>query len=178
MQRFALTLVLAMSTTAGTTIAGEADKAPAPEDRYLWLEDVTGDKSLEWARARNAESGKVLLTPDEAALEKRLLDILDSKERIPAVQKLGPWYYNFWKDAKNPRGPVAPDDARRVPQGRARLGDGDRRRRARRGREGELGLARGRLPQARATSAASSSSRAAAPTRTWCASSTSRPRRS
>ena len=104
MQRFALTLVLAMSTTAGTTIAGEADKAPAPEDRFLWLEDVTGDKSLDWARARNAESSKVLGTPDEAALEKRILDILDSKERIPVVQKLGPWYYNFWKDAKNPRG--------------------------------------------------------------------------
>jgi prolyl oligopeptidase len=104
MQRFALTLVLAMSTTAGTTIAGEVDKAPAPEDRYLWLEDVTGDKSLEWARARNAESAKVLATPEEAALEKRILDILDSKERIPGVQKLGPWYYNLWKDAKNPRG--------------------------------------------------------------------------
>ena len=85
MQRLAYALVLAMSTTAGTTIAGEADKAPAPEDRYIWLEDVTADKSLEWARARNAESAKVLGTPEEAALEKRLLDILDSKERIPAV---------------------------------------------------------------------------------------------
>ena len=104
MQRFALALMLAMSTTAGTTTAGEADKAPAPEDRYLWLEDVTGDKSLDWARARNAESAKVLGTPEEAALEKRILDILDSKERIPGVEKLGPWYYNFWKDAKNPRG--------------------------------------------------------------------------
>ena len=104
MPRFALALVLAMSTTAGTTFAGEADEAPAPDDRYLWLEEVTGDKPLEWARARNAESAKVLGTPEEAALEKRILDILDSKERIPSVQKLGPWYYNFWKDAKNPRG--------------------------------------------------------------------------
>ena len=104
MQRLALSLVLAMSTTAGTTTAGEALKAPAPEDRFIWLEDVTGDKSLDWARARNAESAKVLGTPDEVALEKRILDILDSKERIPGVQKLGPWYYNFWKDAKNPRG--------------------------------------------------------------------------
>jgi prolyl oligopeptidase len=104
MHRVALALVLAMSTTTGTTLAGEADKAPAPEDRYLWLEDVTGEKSLEWARARNAESAKVLVTPDEAALEKRILDILDSKERIPGVEKLGPWYYNLWKDATNPRG--------------------------------------------------------------------------
>jgi len=101
---FALVFVLAMSTTAGTASVGEADEAPAPEDRYLWLEDVTGDKSLEWARARNAESAKLLGTADMAALETRILDILDSKERIPVVQKLGPWYYNFWRDAKNPRG--------------------------------------------------------------------------
>jgi prolyl oligopeptidase len=103
MQRFTLALVLAMSA-AGTAVAGDAVKAPAPEDRYLWLEDVTGDRALDWARARNAESAKVLETGDFAALEKRLLDILDSDARIPDVEKLGPWYYNFWRDAKNPRG--------------------------------------------------------------------------
>jgi prolyl oligopeptidase len=104
MQRRALALLLAMSTTGNPTMAAEADKAPAPEDRFLWLEDVTGEKPIEWARARNAESAKVLATPEMAALEKRILDILDSKERIPSVVKLGPFYYNLWKDAKNPRG--------------------------------------------------------------------------
>ena len=103
MHRFALALVLAMSA-AGPTAANDAAKAPAPEDRYLWLEDVTGEKALDWARARNAESAKVLETGDFAALEKRILDILDSDARIPYVEKLGPWYYNFWRDAKNPRG--------------------------------------------------------------------------
>lgn len=104
MQRRALVLLLAMSTTGNPTMAEEADKAPAPEDRFLWLEEVTGERPLEWARARNAESARVLATPEMAALEKRILDILDSKERIPSVQKLGPFYYNLWKDAKNPRG--------------------------------------------------------------------------
>jgi prolyl oligopeptidase len=103
MHRFALALVLAMSV-AGPTAANDAAQAPAPEDRYLWLEDVTGEKPLDWARARNVESAKVLETGDFAALEKRILDILDSDARIPYVQKLGPWYYNFWRDAKNPRG--------------------------------------------------------------------------
>jgi prolyl oligopeptidase len=103
MQSLALTLVLAMST-AGAATAADAAKAPTPEDRYLWLEDVTGEKALEWARARNAESAAVLETGDFASLEKRILDILDSDARIPYVQKLGPWYYNFWRDAKNPRG--------------------------------------------------------------------------
>ena len=60
MQRFAFALALAMSTAAGST-AGEADKtSPVPEDRFLWLEDVTGDKALAWVRERNAESAKEL----------------------------------------------------------------------------------------------------------------------
>src|SRR5262245_18088237 len=104
MRRFVLACALAMISNPGGLTAAEADKAPAPEDRFIWLEDVGGDKPLEWARARNAESAKVLATPEEAALEKRILDILDSKEKIPGVQKIGPWYYNLWKDAKNPRG--------------------------------------------------------------------------
>jgi prolyl oligopeptidase len=102
MRRFALAVLLAVSASLST--AADAAKAPAPEDRYLWLEDVTGEKALDWARARNAESAKVLETAGFAALEKRILDILDSDARIPYVTKLGPWYYNFWRDAKNPRG--------------------------------------------------------------------------
>jgi prolyl oligopeptidase len=103
MLRFAFALVLAMSAAANAA-AADAPTAPAPPDPYLWLEDVTAEKALEWARARNAESARVLEAGDFATLEKRLLDILDSDARIPYVQKLGPWYYNFWKDAKNPRG--------------------------------------------------------------------------
>jgi prolyl oligopeptidase len=91
-------------SAAGPAAAQDAAPAPTPPDPYLWLEDVTGEKALEWARARNAESTRVLETGDFAALEKRLLDILDSDARIPYVRKLGPWYYNFWRDAKNPRG--------------------------------------------------------------------------
>jgi prolyl oligopeptidase len=53
---------------------------------------------------RNAETAKVLEAGDFAALEKRILDILDSDARIPYVEKRGPFYYNFWRDAKNPRG--------------------------------------------------------------------------
>ena len=101
MRCFTFALVLAMTATG---LAADDAKAPAPEDRYLWLEDVTGEKALAWARERNAESAKVLETGDFAALERRILEILDSDARIPYVEKLGPFYYNLWKDAKNPRG--------------------------------------------------------------------------
>jgi prolyl oligopeptidase len=80
--------------------------APDPTvDPYLWLEEVTGERPLAWARARNAQSTKALAETEAfRALDARLLAILDSDARIPFVQKLGSWYYNFWKDAKNPRG--------------------------------------------------------------------------
>ena len=85
-------------------IDSHAADAPVPDDSYLWLEDVTADKSLDWARARNAESAKALETGSFAALEQRILDILDSNARIPFVTKIGKYYYNLWQDPKNPRG--------------------------------------------------------------------------
>jgi prolyl oligopeptidase len=94
-QLFALSLLFA----AGAAYAEE------PEDRYRWLEDVTGEKALNWVKERNAVSTSELTKgPEFAALDERLLKILDSKDRIPAVVKHGPWYYNFWRDDKHKRG--------------------------------------------------------------------------
>ncbi|MFM8435138.1 MAG: prolyl oligopeptidase family serine peptidase [Planctomycetia bacterium] len=74
-------------------------------DPHLWLEDVTGEKQLAWVRARNAESVQALAESDEfKRLEARLLAILDSKDRIPMVSRIGDKLYNFWRDAKNPKG--------------------------------------------------------------------------
>jgi prolyl oligopeptidase len=76
-----------------------------PEDSYQWLEDVTGERALAWVKERNAESTSELTQSQRfRALERRILEILDSDARIPEIEKWGPWYYNFWRDAKNPRG--------------------------------------------------------------------------
>ena len=75
------------------------------EDPYLWLEDVTGDKSLEWVKARNAISIKRMESESSfQKLQTDLLDILDSNARIPFVSKRGEFYYNFWRDKNNERG--------------------------------------------------------------------------
>jgi prolyl oligopeptidase len=75
------------------------------EDPYLWLEDVTGDKSLEWVKARNAISIKRMESESSfQKLQTDLLDILDSNARIPFVSKRGEYYYNFWRDKNNERG--------------------------------------------------------------------------
>jgi prolyl oligopeptidase len=77
----------------------------APTDPFLWLEDVGGDRALDWVRARNADSQKVLTTDARfAELQQKLLAILDSTARIPYVGKHGEHFYNLWQDAQNPRG--------------------------------------------------------------------------
>ena len=76
-----------------------------PEDPYLWLEDVTGEKPLAWVKERNAESLAALAESDAfRGLERRLLSILDSQDKIPFVTKIGDRFYNFWRDAAHPKG--------------------------------------------------------------------------
>lgn len=86
------------STTTNPIKAGETDP-------YLWLEDVTGEKAIEWVKARNAKSqAKMEADPQFNSLREDLLAILDSDARIPFVSKQGDFYYNFWRDKKNERG--------------------------------------------------------------------------
>lgn len=76
-----------------------------PDDPYSWLEEVTGEKPLAWVKMRNAESTAELAQSDQfKALDRRLLEILDSDARIPMISKHGAFYYNLWRDAKNRRG--------------------------------------------------------------------------
>jgi len=77
----------------------------AKDDPNLWLEDVNGDKALDWVRAQNADSQKALTSdPSFGVLRDDLRAILDSNARIPAVTKEGEYYYNFWRDKQNPAG--------------------------------------------------------------------------
>ncbi len=75
------------------------------DDPLLWLEDVTGDAALDWVRPRNAETVTRWAGGAEfAALEDRILAVLDTDARIPYVTPRGAHLYNFWKDADHPRG--------------------------------------------------------------------------
>ena len=75
------------------------------DDPYLWLEDVTGDEALAWARERNAEAFAELTTnPRYEALKAEILEALDADDRIPYVQRRGDHLYNFWRDAEHPKG--------------------------------------------------------------------------
>ena len=95
---FAMSGMAGESTPAATTAAD-------PADPYLWLEDVTGARALDWVHAENARTDAALGHGTRfEALQDGFQAVLDSDARIPMVQKIGEYYYNFWKDARHVRG--------------------------------------------------------------------------
>lgn len=98
-----ITCCAAVGFFSGGALAYAEDAAA--EDPYLWLEDVTGEKAIDWVKQQNAVSTKEIeATPYFETIRARLLSILDSKERIPFVSKHGDWFYNFWRDEQHVRG--------------------------------------------------------------------------
>ncbi|MFP7723911.1 prolyl oligopeptidase family serine peptidase [Lysobacter sp. D1-1-M9] len=94
-----------LAAVAVGAVNAQEPAVPTPSDPYLWLEEVTGDKPLAWVRAENAKTeAELAATPEFKALEAEILSILDSDAKIPGVQKIGDYYYNFWKDQNHERG--------------------------------------------------------------------------
>ena len=75
------------------------------EDKQQWLEDVGGEKALDWVKARNQLTrGKLDKDAGFIRLRDDLRVVLDSKDRIPGIRKMGNAVYNLWTDADHPRG--------------------------------------------------------------------------
>lgn len=94
----------ALCLFAWTAMADTAATSP-DDDPFLWLEDVQGERALGWVRERNAQSQALLeARPEFAPLRARLREVLDAKDRIPYVRRLGAQFYNFWQDESHKRG--------------------------------------------------------------------------
>ena len=77
----------------------------ADEDPYLWLEEVESEKALEWAKKRSDQDTAVIeAVPEFEDIHAELLEIYNSKDRIPIPAVRGAWIYNFWQDAEHVRG--------------------------------------------------------------------------
>ncbi len=77
----------------------------ASDDPFLWLEEVEGEKALEWVGEQSAATTMVIeARPEFEPIRKQTLEILDSADRIPYVGIRGSHLYNFWQDSDHVRG--------------------------------------------------------------------------
>jgi prolyl oligopeptidase len=90
------------SMTSEAQTAPEEDRAP--DDPYLWLEEVTDETALDWVRARNEPTLAEFGGAQFEQMRAEALEVLDTDARIPYVTRRGEYLYNFWRDATNPRG--------------------------------------------------------------------------
>jgi len=75
------------------------------EDPFLWLEEVQGQKALEWVRAQNAKTEAVLeKDPRFEPFQAEALRIFTATDRIPTPSFRAGGVDTFWQDATNPRG--------------------------------------------------------------------------
>jgi len=83
------------------------------EDPYIWLEEVESEESLAFAKKANEACLEALGDPSKdergTGTYKRILQVLESDDRIPHVSRYGKngdkdVLINFWKDSKNPKG--------------------------------------------------------------------------
>jgi prolyl oligopeptidase len=96
--RAALCLALMLLGTAGAFALDTIDP-------YAWLEDVHGARPLAWVAAHNKTALETLKAdPRYDTNYKSVLDVLDAPDRIAYGSLDHGFVYNFWQDAKNPKG--------------------------------------------------------------------------
>jgi prolyl oligopeptidase len=79
--------------------------AMATDDPYLWLEDVSGGRAMDWVKQQDARSlGALQADPHYKRFFDEALAINDAKDRIPEPAQLNGAIYNFWQDATHVRG--------------------------------------------------------------------------
>ncbi|WP_334179156.1 prolyl oligopeptidase family serine peptidase [Pseudoxanthomonas sp.] len=98
-------LAAGFAVAGALSVPAHAKDTDVSDDPYAWLEDVEGQKPLDWVKGVNAKAeAEIASTPAFKQLEADIRAILDSDAKIPGVQKIGDHYYNFWKDKQHERG--------------------------------------------------------------------------
>lgn len=74
------------------------------DEPNYFLQDVLGEKALQWVKSQNNHALSTLGDPTGTPLYQDILKILDSKEKIPYFTLIQDKLYNFWQDEEHPRG--------------------------------------------------------------------------
>lgn len=93
-----------VSAALMTGAAAPAPDAPA-DDPFVWLEDWTGPRAMQWVEAENKATVATLQgDPRYAGYFKGALAIASAKDRIAMPMLIHGRIYNFWRDADHPQG--------------------------------------------------------------------------
>lgn len=94
-------MCLALATAIATPIIAQSSS----NDPYIWLEDISAPRSLEWVENENRRTLGVLeQDPRYAGLHADALRIAEATDRIPAPEMIGGRILNFWQDASHVQG--------------------------------------------------------------------------
>ena len=101
----AVPLVIALIAAQPAPAQQQASSSSQSPDRYLWLEEQTGDRAMAWVHAENAKTTAVLeKDPRFPRLYAEALAVAQSNDRIPYARFIGGQLYNFWQDSAHVRG--------------------------------------------------------------------------
>lgn len=99
------TVAAALASAVALGVTSSDQESALNDDPYLWLEDVTGSRALEWVKQHNARTlAELQADPRFARFEAQARQILESRDRIADPVLLGGRVYNFWQDDVHVRG--------------------------------------------------------------------------
>ena len=101
--------VIVAATVAGCRQQPEGDspsqRVSQAVDPFLWLEDVRGEKSMDWVKQQNTKALSVLAADADYRNDyDALLTVLDATDRIPFATLDHQHAFNFWQDAGHRKG--------------------------------------------------------------------------
>jgi prolyl oligopeptidase len=98
-------LLVLMVGTVLSCLRISAQTSVEQPDKYLWLEDVSGERSMAWVKAENERSAKVLDNdPRYPGLAAAALKVLESPDRLAIPEFRQGEVYNTWQDAQHVHG--------------------------------------------------------------------------
>ncbi|HEY8310013.1 MAG TPA: prolyl oligopeptidase family serine peptidase, partial [Gemmatimonadaceae bacterium] len=102
----ALAAFLAGASASNARAQSQTPGAAAPgDDPFIWLEQVSSPRSMDWVHAENAKTVSVLeQDPHYAGLYADAVKLAESHDRIPYPSIINGHVYNFWQDAEHTHG--------------------------------------------------------------------------
>ena len=100
-----MAVVMTAISFASLALPARGQTMTEQPDKYQWLEDVNGERSMAWVKAHNQASAKVLeADPHYAELKAKALKVLESPDKLAYPQFRADEIYNTWQDAQHVRG--------------------------------------------------------------------------